>query len=106
MKINFGLPVVNESFEEITGLTMFSVVKEMLGKHSGGDLDLVFDILYSFKKSQESETFFVELQPSQIDFITGDLMTKNQMHFSFIKAYIKKEIQTQKTLNKSEKTTN
>jgi len=106
MKINFGLPVVNESFEEITGLTIFSVVKEMLGKHAGGDLDLVFDILYSFKKAQESETFIVELHPSQVDFIMGDLMAKNQMHFSFIKAYIKREIGNQKVLNKSEKATN
>ena len=106
MKINFGIPVVNESFEEIKDLTIFSVVKEMLGKHAGGDLDLVFDILYSFKKAQESETFIVDLQPSQVDFIMGGLMEKNQMHYSFIKAFIKREIGNQKVLNKSEKTTN
>lgn len=106
MKINFGVPVVNESFQEITGVTLFSVVKEMLGRHTGGDLDLVFDILYSFKKAQEIESYVIDLQPSQVDFIMGELINKNQIHFSFIKAYVKKEIGNQKMLQKTEQSTN
>ena len=104
MKINFSVPVVNENFDEITGVTLFSVVKEMLGRHTGGDLDFVFDILYDFKKAQENKTYIIDLQPSQVDFIMGDLINKNQIHFSFIKAYIRKEIGNQKLLQKTEST--
>lgn len=103
MKLDLSINLVNEKFETVSSHTLFSFLRDMLGKHDAGSNDKVFDILYAMKEAEKKESFIVELTFSEVDFLMNQLIDSNKTHFAFYKEFFKREIKKQKDAWKEER---
>ena len=103
MKLDLSANLLNEKFEVVSTHTLFSFVRDMLGKHEAGANDKVFDILYAMKEAEKEESFIIDLTFSEVDFIMNQLIDSNKTHFAFYKEFLKREIKKQKDAMKEER---
>jgi len=86
--IDFSQKVRNQDMDIVESLDMFTITKQLLGMHTRGGSDLVWDILFLFKENETTKK--IPLTEKEIEFLVNDVIHFNEGTYAYMKEQLKR----------------